>query len=82
MHNKDKNRFLIEDNISNFSEENNKRLNSGYGQVGFNYNHSTTSQISTDELVNGEGQNKDEPPDEAYVPHPRFYIPPDIDLVS
>lgn len=50
--------------------------------MGFNYDHSTTSQISTDELVNGEGQNKDEQPDEAYVPHPRFYIPPDLELVS
>lgn len=50
----------------------------GYGQVGFNYDQSSTVEESTKE----ENQNKDEQPDEVYVPHSRFYIPPEIIIVS
>lgn len=67
----------------NISEENQKRLNVGYGQIGFSYDQSSASQNNTnEESTKGENQNKDEPPDEAYVPHPQFYIPPDMELVS
>lgn len=60
------------------TEEKEKRQNVGYGQVGFSYDQSSTTEEST----KAENQYKDEPPDEVYVPHPRFYIPPNIDIVS
>lgn len=46
--------------------------------MGFSYDQSSTAEEST----KAEDQYKDEPPDEVYVPHPRFYIPPNIDIVS
>lgn len=60
-------------------EENQKRQNSGYGQVGFNYDQST--QNTSEESAKAANENKDEQPDEVYVPHPRFYIPPGMELV-
>lgn len=63
-----------------FAEENKKRTAIGYGQIGFNYDESSSpSQSSTNEK--SENENKDEAPDETYVPHPRFYIPPNMELV-
>lgn len=64
----------------NVSEENQKRTTTGYGQIGFNYDESSSpSQNSANERADNEA--KDETPDECYVPHPRFYIPPNMELV-
>lgn len=62
------------------AEENQKRLIPGYGQIGFNYDEaSSPSQSNANEKT--ESEAKDETPDEAYVPHSRFYIPPNMELV-
>lgn len=64
----------------NCTEENQKRTTTGYGQIGFNYDESSTSsQNSANEKA--ENEIKDEAPEETYVPHPRFYIPPNMELV-
>lgn len=66
--------------FENIAEENQKRSTSGYGQIGFNYDESSSpSQNSGNEKT--ENEAKDETQDEAYVPHPRFYIPPNMVLV-
>lgn len=62
------------------AEENQKRSTSGYGQIGFNYDESS-SPLQNSANEKAENEVKDEALDEAYVPHPRFYIPPDIKLV-
>lgn len=71
------------DIFSYFAEENQKRQQSGYGQVGFNYDASSSSQQNaSEESSKTDDDNKDDQPDEVYVPHPRFYIPPDMEIVS
>lgn len=57
-----------------FIEESLKR-SSAHGQIAFNYDKTDTLAI---ESVEGP---KDEEPDEVFVPHPNFYVPPDIPLV-
>ncbi|XP_055305495.1 protein suppressor of white apricot [Sitodiplosis mosellana] len=61
-----------------YKEEKEKRQNVAYGQVGLNYDQLSTA--TAEESTKAENQNKDEQPDEVYVPHPRFYIPPNIDI--
>lgn len=65
--------------FNNFAEENQKRSTTGYGQIGFNYDDSPSRNSGNEKTEN---ENKDEPPDEVYVPHHRFYIPPNMDLVG
>lgn len=67
--------------LENFiTEENQKRSTSGYGQIEFNYDGSSSpSQNSANEKA--ENEAKDDTPDETYVPHPRFYIPPNMEKV-
>lgn len=66
----------------NCVEENQKRLENGYGQVAFNYDQTSTSQNDmNEESAKAENLNRDDCPDEPYVPHPRFYIPPGVELV-
>lgn len=66
----------------NCAEENQKRLENGYGQVAFNYDQTSTSQNDmNEESTKAENSNRDDCPDEPYVPHPRFYIPPGVELV-
>lgn len=50
--------------------------------MGFNYIHSS-NRTSNDVAgtTNPESGPKDEQPDEAYVPHPKFYIPPNMEMV-
>lgn len=69
-------------NDPDFSEENKKRLNDGYGQVGFNYDQSSTTQDETTEDPTKMGnENRSEQPDEVYVPHERFYLPLNMEIV-
>lgn len=67
-----------------FSEENKKRVESKYGQIGFSYDQSSGTQDSA--KTEQENDNTDQPNqdqnDEAYVPHSRFYIPPDMEIVG
>lgn len=65
--------------LKNLTEENQKRGTTGYGQIGFNYDDSSPTQNGANEKA--ENDVKDETPDEAYVPHHRFYIPPNMELV-
>lgn len=64
------------------AEEEQKRGQIGYGQIGFNYDQaSTSSNQNTEESKEDDDDKKDDVPDEPYVPNPRFYIPPDMELV-
>lgn len=61
-----------------------KRLKSqvggdNYAQVAFNYDAAPAPNENSNE--NGTEEELDEQPDEPYVPHPKFFIPADIDLV-
>lgn len=63
-----------------FTEEELKRLHkqrsSTYGQVPFSYD-----KKNDNEDIKPVDEQKEEEPDEVFVPHPKFYIPPDIELV-
>ncbi|XP_031625740.1 protein suppressor of white apricot isoform X2 [Contarinia nasturtii] len=64
-----------------YKEENQKRqqTGTGYGQVGFSYDQSSSSQQnSIEDASKADSENKE--PDEVYVPHPRFYLPPDMEI--
>lgn len=58
----------------NFLEESSKR-SSAHGQFAYNYDKTETLAIESVE------EPKDEEPDEVFVPHPNFYVPPDIPVV-
>lgn len=51
---------------------------SGYGQVAFSYDQPTNQSEEPDA---GKNDDKDDPADEPYVPHRKFYIPPNMELV-
>lgn len=57
-----------------FLEESLKR-SSAHGQIAFNYDKPEILAIESVE------EPKDEEPDEVFVPHPNFYVPPEIPLV-
>lgn len=68
-----------------FLEEELKRLKNqvggeNYAQVAFNYDAQPAETENSNE--NGNDEEIDEQPDEPYVPHPKFFIPADVDLVS
>lgn len=66
--------------FENAVEENQKRSISTYGQIGFNYDESS-SPLQSSANEKAENEVKDETPDEIYTPHPRFYVPPNMELV-
>lgn len=57
-----------------FTEEESKRLQASYGQISFNYDGNAATEQKE--------EPKDEEPDEAFVPNPKFVIPDDIEIVS
>lgn len=59
-------------------------MKSSYGQIGFNYDQASTSESNPEqnEPKEIEEDSKDDSPDEAFVPNPKFYIPPDMELVT
>lgn len=66
------------------AEEEMKRLKAsiGYGQVAFSYDDQSSATNQTIEANDENNETKDDPEDEAYVPHRKFYIPPNMELVS
>lgn len=64
-----------------------KRLKTrGYGQIGFNYDQSVSTSNDSPGTQkkddDDEDNNRDGSPEEAYVPHPKFFIPPNMELVK
>lgn len=69
-----------------FTEEELKRLKSNIGnaQIAFDYDkpQGNIENPNASEETEVKEEDKDEPPDEVYVPHPKFFIPEGVELVS
>lgn len=63
------------------AEEEQKRGQSAYGQIGFNYDQPTTSNNQNNEQEDTDDEKKNEEPDEPFIPNPRFYIPSGVKVV-
>lgn len=79
-------KFVVSIYPIKFTEEELKRLKASYGQVAFNYDAEAANKAEevpeTADSAAVKDNEKNEPPDEVYVPHPKFIIPTDIELVS
>lgn len=61
-------------------------MKSSYGQIGFNYDQAQASTSEGNSEQNSDSKeteedSKDDSPDEVFVPNPKFYIPPGMELV-
>lgn len=66
------------------TEEELKRFKACYGQIEFDYDAETSKRTDNwpENPSEGEKDEDSNEPDEIYVPHPKFIIPADIELVN